>query len=139
MCNVFQADANITFAAQQAAGKASASQAQPYLLKLPAAAALLPHVALHAKHTESSSSAAVHWQRSLPGGTGLRHGTPLNIDLERHGTIALVHEETDPTNASVTESPPCEGKSQCIGAAAENRFAACLEYVLTALRQLRMS
>lgn len=75
-----------------AAEAAAPPHSVPFLLKLPTAAATLPHAALEVTQAGGGSLATVHWQRSLSG-AAIQVGMPLDIDLDAQGAVSWPQQE----------------------------------------------
>ena len=81
-----QAEQNVTVTA--CVGAPPPLAAAPYLLRLPAAVALLPHATLAVTQTSSGSSATAHWWSSLSS-DHLQLAAPLDVDLDSNATVAF--------------------------------------------------
>ncbi len=75
-----------------AAEAAAPPHSVAFLLKLPTAAATLPHAALEVTQAGGGSLATVHWQRSLSG-AAIHIGVPLDIDLDAQGAVSWPQQE----------------------------------------------
>lgn len=74
-----------------------------FLLKLPAAAAALPHATLDVTQMGGGSLATVQWQRSLSG-PARQTSMPLDIDLDTLGALSWPQQE--PAQPSHAAKPP---------------------------------